>query len=403
MSLTVCIITKNEEKFIGQCIDSISAISSEIIVVDSKSTDNTVHIALEKGAVVYTIDWINDYSFARNYAIEKAKSDWILFLDADEYLINAKKLMQEAYRKSDSNTGGFLIERLDKYRRKEDGKIEQYPIGLVRLFKNIPGIEFKGTVHEQINTTITSNGLKIKILEKSKIIHQVHKSTDDFIDHKQMYYLHLIEKELKLDPNNIWMQYQHAKTLWYLNRKQEAKTEFLSLAQNNKAGIVITCSSLCNLAILLSEEELFETALENVNKSLNINPNQSLGYLIAGNIHYKLSNYTLSVNCYKKVKTKINLLKYEEVIPGDLYVYPEEKLYRIALCYLAQGKRIAGIFLLKRALSKNKLHTSSLYTLALIEMRKKPSKALEKINLCLKLNHEWTEPQLALNKLIQHN
>lgn len=83
-TLSLCLITKDEEKNIARCINSIKDIVDEIVVVDTGSKDKTVEIAESFGARVIHTKWEDDYSKARNIAIENAKSDWILFLDADE-------------------------------------------------------------------------------------------------------------------------------------------------------------------------------------------------------------------------------------------------------------------------------------------------------------------------------
>lgn len=84
--LSQCMIVKNEEKNIRRALSWGNEIVSEQIVVDTGSTDQTVAIAEEMGAKVYHFDWNDDFSAAKNYAIEQAKGDWIAFLDADEYL-----------------------------------------------------------------------------------------------------------------------------------------------------------------------------------------------------------------------------------------------------------------------------------------------------------------------------
>lgn len=82
MKLSVVIITKNEEKDINDCINSVS-FADEIIVIDSNSSDNTTKIAKQKNAKVY-IHTFEDFASQRNWAIEKAHGEWILYIDADE-------------------------------------------------------------------------------------------------------------------------------------------------------------------------------------------------------------------------------------------------------------------------------------------------------------------------------
>jgi glycosyltransferase involved in cell wall biosynthesis len=89
--LSVCMIVKNEERFLGQCLASVKDIADELIVIDTGSTDRTVEIAREHGAHVGHFEWCNDFAAARNASIAPATGDWILFLDADEGLSPAEK------------------------------------------------------------------------------------------------------------------------------------------------------------------------------------------------------------------------------------------------------------------------------------------------------------------------
>ncbi len=84
--LTVIILTKNEEKNIIAVIDNVKSITDEILVVDSGSNDKTVELAKTFGAKVIYREWDNDFSAQRNFAIADVKTDWLLFLDADERL-----------------------------------------------------------------------------------------------------------------------------------------------------------------------------------------------------------------------------------------------------------------------------------------------------------------------------
>ncbi|MFT4007082.1 MAG: glycosyltransferase family 2 protein [Lacrimispora sp.] len=83
--LSQCMIVKNEEDNIRRALTWGKDIMYEQIVVDTGSTDRTVEIAEEMGAKVFHFTWINDFSAAKNFAIEQATGSWIAFLDADEY------------------------------------------------------------------------------------------------------------------------------------------------------------------------------------------------------------------------------------------------------------------------------------------------------------------------------
>ena len=86
VTLSVCMMVKNEEHNLRRCLSSLNGIANELIVVDTGSNDNSVSIAESFGAKVYHHPWENDFSKHRNQSIEYASSDWLLIFDADEEL-----------------------------------------------------------------------------------------------------------------------------------------------------------------------------------------------------------------------------------------------------------------------------------------------------------------------------
>ena len=86
MSLTVVILTKNEEANIAEVIKNSKLVTEYVLIVDSGSTDKTVELAKANGAEVVYRAWDNDFSAQRNFALEHVHTDWVLYLDADERL-----------------------------------------------------------------------------------------------------------------------------------------------------------------------------------------------------------------------------------------------------------------------------------------------------------------------------
>lgn len=141
--LTVCVIAKNEEKFLGQCLASIKGLASQIIVIDTGSTDRTVEIAKQFGAEVYSFPWCDDFSAARNAALEHATGDWILMLDADEELpAQEHERLRADLQKSDQ-----IAYRLPLVNRGQESEGQHY---VPRLFRNAPGVYYQGRIHEQV-------------------------------------------------------------------------------------------------------------------------------------------------------------------------------------------------------------------------------------------------------------
>lgn len=96
ISISVCMIVKDEERVLRRCLDSLRDIADEIIIVDTGSTDKTKQIASQYTDKVYDFEWIHDFSAARNYSFSKATMDYIYAADADELL-------------DEENRGRFLL------------------------------------------------------------------------------------------------------------------------------------------------------------------------------------------------------------------------------------------------------------------------------------------------------
>jgi len=88
-TLTVVILTKNEELNIEACVLNAQKVTPEVLLVDSGSTDRTIEIAQSLGAKVVYRAWDNDFSAQRNFALEHVKTEWVLYLDADEIMNDA--------------------------------------------------------------------------------------------------------------------------------------------------------------------------------------------------------------------------------------------------------------------------------------------------------------------------
>lgn len=96
ISISLCMIVKNEERVLARCLDSLCGLMDEIIIVDTGSTDSTIDIARRYTENIYTFPWNDDFSDARNFSFSKATKEYIYVADADEVLDqeNQKKFMQ---------------------------------------------------------------------------------------------------------------------------------------------------------------------------------------------------------------------------------------------------------------------------------------------------------------------
>ncbi len=136
-NISAIVLTYNEEIHIKRCIENLKLITNKIFVIDSFSTDSTINIAKELGAEVLFNKWENSYSKQFNWALKNApiKTDWVIRIDADEYLDN--KLINEIndkLPKVSDNVSGIEI-CLDRFFLKRKIKFGLGKIYQIRLFR----------------------------------------------------------------------------------------------------------------------------------------------------------------------------------------------------------------------------------------------------------------------------
>ncbi len=153
--LTLCLIVKNEQSNIKRCLQSVSGVCEEIIVVDTGSNDRTIEIAQAYTDKIYRHDWNGDFSAARNAALEKATGRWILHLDADEALEPVSAKTVRAFIQDCSHQGVNIIVR--NYQPDQD-MVKYLDEFQVRLFQNKKKVCYENRIHEQIVPSIKRIG-----------------------------------------------------------------------------------------------------------------------------------------------------------------------------------------------------------------------------------------------------
>jgi glycosyltransferase involved in cell wall biosynthesis len=151
MQVSVCIITQNEEANLPRCLDSVQGIADEIVIVDSGSTDRTPFIATDYNARFIRHDW-EGYVGQKNFALSKARYDWILSIDADEALspeLRAELLALKEKPPAEA-VSGFSMPRVVCYQGVWVRFGDWYPDVLVRFFRKGRGQFAGGKVHERL-------------------------------------------------------------------------------------------------------------------------------------------------------------------------------------------------------------------------------------------------------------
>ncbi|MDH5719011.1 MAG: glycosyltransferase family 2 protein [Spirochaetia bacterium] len=234
--ISVCIIGLNEEKKIEDCLKSVIAIADEIIFVDSFSTDKTLSIVNKYTKKIYKKKFIG-YTEQKNYAVKKAKNDWILSLDCDERLsTEAVRKIKEEWKlaeKTNNLPAGYTFKRLTYYVYRWIRHSGWYPDEKIRLFdKNC--CRWEGLdIHERVSK---KENVKKKIKKIDADI--LHYSFDTISDHigtlEKFSTIGALEAHKKGKKSGIFII--ASRSFWAGFRKFFLEFSFLDGA----AGIIIT-------------------------------------------------------------------------------------------------------------------------------------------------------------------
>lgn len=176
--LSVAILAKNEGDKLSRCLKSVR-FADEIIVIDDESTDKTAQIAKEGGAKVLARKSNGNFASQRNYALQEAKGDWVLLVDADEEITPqlAVEVRRVTEKETDDAFSAYYIRRRDFFWNKEllwGETRSAWQKGIIRLVKKNSG-SWEGLVHEVFVPTAKTGVLK------SFINHYAHRSIADFL------------------------------------------------------------------------------------------------------------------------------------------------------------------------------------------------------------------------------
>lgn len=191
MTLSGVLIVKNEEELLPRCLESIKGVD-ELIVVDTGSTDKTVEIAKSFGAKTDSFKWCDSFEKARNYALGKATGDWILSIDADEYLTCPVSEVKSIIENTKEDLLNVTMVGGDQR------------FNFPRLFKRTPEIFWKGDIHNYLNKVAKEHsGVEI-VFEYSP----AHKKDPDRA-------LRILRKSVMKDPKCSRDKYYLAREFYY--------------------------------------------------------------------------------------------------------------------------------------------------------------------------------------------
>lgn len=216
--ISLCMIVKNEERVLAQCLASATAYFFEVIVVDTGSTDRTKEIAREFGVKLIESTWPDSFAEARNESLSYATGDWIFWLDADDVLpFSSGEQVLHAALNAPADITGFVV----PVQFVEEGLRGGTKVDHVKLIRNFDGIKFEGRIHEQILTSIREHGGEIARLD-AVVLHAGYDTSVKGQANKRERDWHLLKLDLADRPEHPFVWFNIGMTHHFTNGHEEA-------------------------------------------------------------------------------------------------------------------------------------------------------------------------------------
>ena len=297
--ISLCMIVKNEENYLEGCLNSVKDVVDEIVIVDTGSSDSTKEIAEKYDANIFDYEWNNNFSDARNFSLQYAKGDWILYLDADERLNSGSvDLLKTIIEKENDAAFECRIVNID------DAGNRPSVMKYVRLFPNKEGVEFEGRIHEQIEPSLLKTGCKIQPSD-IEITHLGYSIGDDELKLKAERNLSLLKVELD-DNKSGYIYFQIGQTYHILEKEEEAIENFNKALEDKLLRDEYKATALRSIAVFNSDKNNYEQAVERIEESLKLDYNQPLSHLAASKIYLKTGRKDKAVQSVFKAYTLNN-------------------------------------------------------------------------------------------------
>jgi tetratricopeptide (TPR) repeat protein len=212
--LAASLIVRDEATHLGPCLESVRQVVDDIVVVDTGSTDDSPAIAASYGARVFSYPWHDDFATARNASLGRCRTEWILYIDADERLAPVSRTAIEALLTDAPEVSFRLLLR---------PVAGATPYREYRLWRNDPRIRFRGVIHENVVPAIHA----VSAIDGRPV-----GTCDLLLDHvgyegdqtrKHLRNLPLLRRQVRIDPDNLFLWHHLSRVLAGLGRHQASK------------------------------------------------------------------------------------------------------------------------------------------------------------------------------------
>jgi len=242
ITISLCMIVRNEEPVLGRCLDSVKDIADEIVVVDTGSDDHTRKVAGQHTERVYDFPWVDDFAAARNFSFSLATQDYILWLDADDVILEADRVKLLALKSAldvDSVTMPYHLAH------DENGRVT-LSLRRNRLVRRSRNFRWVGAVHEYLDVKgcIINSGIAVTHLplkhhsDRNLCIYESRLARGESLSPRDLYYY----------ANELMDHGQPEKAVTYFHR-------FLATGQGWVEDNIAACGRLADYYLSVNDDE----------------------------------------------------------------------------------------------------------------------------------------------------
>ncbi len=322
VTVSLCMIVKNEEDVLERCLKSAADLVDEIVIVDTGSTDRTREIARQFTDRVYDFTWVDDFAAARNYAFSLAEKDYCMWLDADDVILETD---QTVFHELKETLDPTVCVVMVKYNTgfDENGNVT-FSYFRERLIKNHAGMRWEGAVHEAITPV-------------GPVIY-----SDFAVTHRKLHpanpdrNLQIYEKQLaqgaQLEPRQ---QFYYGRELYYHQRYEEAVQVFEQFLEMGQGWVENNIDACCHCAYCYERMDRPEQALQSLLRSFAYDRPRAEVCCELGRWFFQQENISLAVYWYSLALTCIRDDSRGGFISPDCYGYLP--CIQLCVCYSRMG------------------------------------------------------------------
>ncbi|MCI9445680.1 MAG: glycosyltransferase [Oscillospiraceae bacterium] len=336
VTVSLCMIVKNEEDVLARCLESAADLVEEIIIVDTGSTDRTREIAERFTDRVCHFDWTDDFAAARNYAFSLAEKDYCMWLDADDVMTEGDRAI---FRELKETLDPAVCVVMAKYNTgfDENGNVT-FSYFRERLIKNHSGMRWEGAVHEAISP------VGQVIYSDFAVTHRKLHPSDP--DRNLRIYKKQLEQGIKLDPRQ---QFYYGRELYYHKRYEDAVRVFERFLDEGRGWLENRIDACCHCACCYERMDRPEKALDSLLRSFAYDRPRAEVCCELGRWFFQRENMPLAAYWYSLALTCPRNDARGGFVSPDCYGYLP--CIQLCVCYSRMGD-------LERAAQMNELAAS---------------------------------------------